>query len=1045
MASSNLRTDLEIIQVFEPASPIVQDANNPLVLIGVNRQIVWHENTGNFIGGQENDPFYFPDLIAGSKVEQPSASEEELRPHVFISGRYGVSEVTPIYNFGVDPPNIELSPTLSAVFEIASGNTGEYSSSSGKFVDPSADFIEAEVAPGDVIKVDDVDAFLVTNLVSDTEIDVSRIDKADPTWSGDLSAEDSNGDRIFTDLGYDFETAGVMIGDLMTVKGWDILATGDGIDFSAEVVGVRTITAGTGYDFSGAGVQPPVTGPPYQVDIIWMQDNDNPPDWYPALKVSANVTTNTLDAVNLITTPAYPGPTDAEDDKVFEIYHYTQIDLTGGTVWTDANGDWTADGIPIAGQRTFSIGGGNPNGIDFSTLLTLSLSRYNLVVHGINDAGGTTNARPIFKIISITNPTTLVVQNWDPDRPQNSTTGTGTTWEIWDDGGAVIMGFQGASITAEGPGGLLAANERLFTSTIDMEVAGVAVGDTVFSAGGMAMFEVTTVGASGNPGYPGLLNQFELGVTNLVPGTPPPSWNDGNFPFYVTDVTEAIMRVTRVLDANNLTVRNTMASTPPEASAFTGLLYSITVADSLSSLNYTIEKTVSGANLTGDVLVTYTARRNDSYTQLFTVKADDWESLLGQAVPANPLALAAKIGTLNSNYPLWVLQVPNDLSQDWTDTLNYLKTNRYYILCPLTQDETVLSAYRAHVLAQSTPETKRDRILFQSHLFERIKTRTTGSTSTFTKTATVTTITVTGDLSAYGVLVGDVMKGTANVSGTEYAFEARIITLITGASSILTVVNDNGIGGTPPVSGTITAWTIQSKDLTDTQFAMEMAEYAEGLGNRRFRNVFPSTCQVKFSDQTDPSLASGLYGGGDVIVEVGGQYQAAMFAAMRSSQKPAQALTKVMGTGIYKVLNPFGDFYGGDEDTNDIVLNGGNWIATQDTVGGDVSSARAVTTDTSDIQKLEDSVTVQVDNFARILRKQIKPLLGPFNIEETYFDMVSANVQAVIDKIVIEDKDMKFIEFLDIRESETIIDTFELDFNADPFISAARAKVTIFV
>jgi len=202
---------------------------------------------------------------------------------------------------------------------------------------------------------------------------------------------------------------------------------------------------------------------------------------------------------------------------------------------------------------------------------------------------------------------------------------------------------------------------------------------------------------------------------------------------------------------------------------------------------------------------------------------------------------------------------------------------------------------------------------------------------------------------------------------------------------------------------------------------------------------------VTFSDQTDPSLASGLYGGGDVISEVGGQYQAAMFAAMRSSQKPAQALTKVMGTGIYRVLNPFGDFYGGDEDTNDIVLNGGNWIATQDTAGGDVSCARAVTTDTSDIQKLEDSVTVQVDNFSRILRKQIKPLLGPFNIEETYFDMVSTNVQAVIDKIVLEDKDMKFIEFLDIRESETIIDTFELDFEADPFISAARAKVTIYV
>ena len=88
--------------------------------------------------------------------------------------------------------------------------------------------------------------------------------------------------------------------------------------------------------------------------------------------------------------------------------------------------------------------------------------------------------------------------------------------------------------------------------------------------------------------------------------TPPDTWNDGNFPFYVADQTEAQMLVTRVVDEDTLTVRNVTASTPPEALAFGDLLYQIVVADSLSSLDYTIEKTVSGSSLEADVLCTYT-------------------------------------------------------------------------------------------------------------------------------------------------------------------------------------------------------------------------------------------------------------------------------------------------------------------------------------------------------------------------------------------------------------------------------------------------------
>lgn len=1033
----SLRTSVEITQQFQTPAPIVEDAENPLVLIGVNRQMVWRGNAGTYQGGQSNNPYNFPGLEAGADVEEPSAEDETLRPHVFISNRFGVAEVSPSYNFSVDPPTYTLSPTLSAVFEIASGSTGAFSATSGKFTDANADFITAEVASGDVILVDGYPAFDVDAIVSDTELDVTRKNKGPTTWTGDLSDEDANLDRTFTDDTHDFQAAGVVAGDILTVEGWDILIQGDGIDYSQEMGGVRTI-AGTQYDFAAAGVQAPITGPPYQVDIIWILDADL--DWVPTFKVSANVGTTALDAENLITSPAWPGSSESDVDKVFEIFHYTQIDLTGGSLYSDSNGDYTAE---AGGNRTFTIGGGNPNAIDLTTL-GLVPGRHNVVVHGINDAGGTTNARPIFKIVSVDSATQLTVQNWDPDRPQASSTGTGVTWEIWDDGGSAVLSFLGASITAEGDPNVPAGERYMTAANKDFEAAGVAAGDTVYSASGSAMFEVTAVGASGNPGFPGALNENEMFIKNLVPGSPPSSWTDSNFPFYVADQTEADLTVSRVVDANNLIVRNTNTGTPPDQ-AFTDLNYTITVFDSLSNLDYTIEKTVSGSSLSGTVLTTFTARRNLYSTNIVQVDDDTWESLLGYAVPGNPLALAAKIATLNSTYPVYCLQVPDDTVQDWTDSLEYLKTDQVYILVPLTQSESVLSAYRDHVDEQSTPEIKRDRILFQNHLFERQTTRATGSTSTFSKTATSTTVTVAEDLVAQGVIIGDLMEGTADVSGTEYDFSARIISIQSGATTILTVVNDNGITPAPPVSGTINDWTIKSRSLTDAQYAEEIADYAEGIANRRIRNVFPYNVEVEFTDETDPTEQSGFYGGGDVVEQVPGYYLCSMFGAMRATEQPAQSLTKIPGTGIYRLLNPFGDFYGGNEDLNDVVLDGGNWVASQAQAGGDVFAGRAITTDTSDVLKLEDSVTVQIDNLARLLRKQMDPLLGPYNIEGSYFDIVSANVESVRTKVVDDDRDLRELDFLDIREVENLPDTIALDFDATPFVAAATMKITIFI
>jgi len=280
--------------------------------------------------------------------------------------------------------------------------------------------------------------------------------------------------------------------------------------------------------------------------------------------------------------------------------------------------------------------------------------------------------------------------------------------------------------------------------------------------------------------------------------------------------------------------------------------------------------------------------------------------------------------------------------------------------------------------------------------------------------------------------------------GTTPACQGRIITLVTGTDSIFTIVNSNGLplAGVPtPING----WLVQSKDLTDAQFADKINAYPAMIKSRRIRNVYPDACEITFTDDTDPTGVSGFYGGGDVTEEMPGYYLCAMEAAKRSSQKPAQSLTQYPGVGIERLVNPFGDPYGGDEELNDRILDGGNYLMSQPIQAGNCSAVRALTTDTIDVLHYEESVTIQVDNFARRLRRTIRPVLGPYNMDENFFSLVSSLINAVRNQVVDKDKDAKSIDFLNIFEVPNMLDTFGATFKFGPYVTAAKGEFTIYI
>lgn len=1038
----NLRPDLIIEQVFVNEAPIVLASPLPPVFYGINRQMVWRGTASNdvgsdYIGGQANNPYDFPDLIAGATVELPTA-ETVLQPHVYLQNTYGISEVTPTYNWLTAPPTFSLSATLSAVFEIASGTTGSYSAASGRFVDTTADFIDDGVADGDIVLIGGVPSFTVTQIdpgppiatgvVSDDELNVVKIDKGPGTFSGNLTIGDANDDRVFTDtLVYDFGTAGVKVGDLIAVSGWSLLVSADGMSYTVDAGG-RTATSelATWVTDGAAAFVPGTLGTPASGSIAWLNNGTN---WIPTFHVDVVTNETTLTVSNIITAAPWPPLATSGDDVPFEIYNYNGVDLTGGGVYQDATGGWTTAGLPPTGTWSHIT-----PAIDY----TVILGPVGPVAPGwficVHDADG---RRPVFAVNAVLTPLTLTVTNIDQTNPPAGIM-AGQTFELWQDTGAAISTYLGATVSIEDA----FTNRTLILdplSPIDFTtVVGLNAGDIVYDESWNAYFTVVSVDGA-----------KQLTVTNITAGSPAPGWTTTTFGFAITDVTNvANLSVTNLNSDTELRVRN-VGSDPSLTTAYTNLSYTISVANTLSNIDYTIEKTLTGSSLTGTVLCTYTARRND-FTSAVEITDETLIELLGPAVPANPLALGCSIALQNTNYSVLAIQVDDDTTTEWTNAMNRGKTDAVWGLCPLTQTENVLSLFRTHVEEQSDKDVKRERVLFQSHLFSRVEDRTAyqgiGDSATIAKTQYATEITFTRDIEAYGVLVGDDFSGTAAVLGTDYAVKGRILSITSGATTVLVIVNDNGLPTAPPPIATSSIdWTVKSKDLTDAQYADKISDYPATIGSRRVRNVYPDSIEIIFTDDSDSSGLSGFYGGGDVTSTVPGYYAAAAANGLRGGQNAGQPLTQYPCIGINKLLNPFGDPYGGNEELNDRILNGGNWLMSQAVTGGESFAVRAITTDISSVYKLEDSVTAQIDNFARLLRQQIRPLMGRYNIGGPFFDLVSTNVNAVITTVVDDNKDAKSINFVRIFEDPDLPDTFGMDFEFVPFVSAAKANVTIYI
>lgn len=579
----------------------------------------------------------------------------------------------------------------------------------------------------------------------------------------------------------------------------------------------------------------------------------------------------------------------------------------------------------------------------------------------------------------------------------------------------------------------------------DFNAEGVAIGDLIFNDRGVLLYEVTAIPTNSAHYHELVVKQHEQCGITLLPGD-----SQTNLSFSVRDTAPVEFAVRRVISPTELEVIDipTSPNSIPDTTSVLGSIRFIDAADgiqpaslipggSLSNVNYGVTKTLSGADLTGDILISYVETRGDFVT-LREVSIDEYQTLLGDAVPENPVAMAASIAFSITSAPIYVSQVAGEDTEAWQAAIQNLQTDAVYSIVPLTQDPIIEALFQDHVNSESAPDVKRERILWQSHKFEVEQVKATKSDDVeayVSKTSGgVTTAVVYENLIAKGVALGDNFFATAFDGTTTTDFDARILSIeVAGSTTTLGLVAPDEIAnGTEDLA--LVAITIKARPQTLAEQRDEVADYLVALSNRRIRNIFPYTVEMR-TDYVDLDGVTKQQ-----ITEEGAFFMCVGEAAKRMVFGGTAPLTRRPSGGIYRILDPFGD-RGAYHDV--IIDSGGYYMVQIGGPGSSVETLRALTTDVTDLTNAEESVTSAIDTFVRSLRNQLDPLLGPEIMDNRFFDMISVQTQAVIDA-TIANKGLKTVSITSLEESPDTPDTFIMKLSATPYFSGARGDITLY-
>jgi hypothetical protein len=221
---------------------------------------------------------------------------------------------------------------------------------------------------------------------------------------------------------------------------------------------------------------------------------------------------------------------------------------------------------------------------------------------------------------------------------------------------------------------------------------------------------------------------------------------------------------------------------------------------------------------------------------------------------------------------------------------------------------------------------------------------------------------------------------------------------------------------------------------TKDQQAETIRDYASAFANRRIALVWPDQFQLDVSGVTK---------------EVPGYHLSAVIGALCSSLPPQQPLSRLGLTGIGRLIHSKVDNHFKRSQLN-TMASGGVFIIHMENDADTPHVRHQLTTDVSDIKKQEISVTRIADYISRIIKQEIDPYLGKYNINTPLLSQLKNVAQSIVD-FVDKQNDVDAgplaneLRFESLQQSETNIDEVEAQVYLDAPIPFNRMSVTVII
>lgn len=357
-------------------------------------------------------------------------------------------------------------------------------------------------------------------------------------------------------------------------------------------------------------------------------------------------------------------------------------------------------------------------------------------------------------------------------------------------------------------------------------------------------------------------------------------------------------------------------------------------------------------------------------------------SVLGKVVPENALAYGVSKALENSaGRAVHFTSIATDDLAGYTSALAALESSEEaYFVIPLSSNLDVIQLYKAHVVAMCDRERGMERIAFSARTLDSLVTLYGEKEDTSHWTGYVAIDPAPGatkynqvripgaTLLDDGVRVGDHFR-------TNYSITAEG-DIVFDTAKIASIVDNENFVISPGFSASVGTALLPVRvaivrELTKDEQADLIADNSEALAERLVFNVWPDEL-VDASGNT-----------------VAGYFAACAIAGLKSSVAPHQGITNYTINGFASL--PRSGRYFTPTQMNRIAA-GGTLILTQDTPTGPIYIRHQISTDQTDVNRAELSITTNIHSIRKFFRADLKELIGKYN--------ATPHVEQLVDSLV---------------------------------------------